>query len=123
VRATAEAEGWLILPADLPLIQPDTLKLIAAASLQHDVVVPVYQGQRGHPVRFSRACGPQLMALQGNQGAAPVVRARGATELVVDDAGCVTDIDTLPDLLRAQQILQARQRLLTGNDGAGQTRA
>ena len=108
VRATADADGWLILPADLPLIQPDTLRQIAAAPSQQAVVVPVYQGQRGHPVRFSRACAAQLMALQGQQGAAPVVRAFGATELVVNDAGCVTDIDTLEDLRRAEALWHAR---------------
>lgn len=120
VRATPDAGGWLILPGDLPLIWPETLRLLATAPPQHEVVVPVYQGQRGHPVRFSRACAGQLMALHGNQGAAPVVRAFGATELPVNDAGCVTDIDTVQDLLRAQQILQAGTPSHAGNDSAGQ---
>lgn len=109
VRATADADGWLILPADLPLIQPETLRQVADVPLQQAVVVPVYQGQRGHPVRFARVCGPQLMELHGNQGAAAVVRAHGATEIMVNDIGCVTDIDTVQDLLQAQQILQGRK--------------
>lgn len=107
VRATQDANGWLILPGDLPLIQAETLRQVAAAPPLHEVVLPVYQGQRGHPVRFSRACGPQLMALRGNQGAALVVRAHEAIEITVDDIGCVTDIDTVQDLQRARQILQA----------------
>lgn len=114
VRATADASAWLILPADLPLVQPQTLRRVAEAPAQHAVVRPVYQGRHGHPVRFARSCGPQLMALQGNQGAAPVVIAQGATELIVDDAGCVTDIDTVQDLQQALQLLQARQGLTYG---------
>lgn len=109
VRATAEASAWLILPADLPLVLPDTIRRVAAASVQHAVVRPVYQGRHGHPVRFARTLGEQLMDLKGNQGAAPVVLAQGATELIVDDAGCVTDIDTVPDLQQALALLQARQ--------------
>ena len=105
VRATRDAAGWLILPADLPLIQAATLLQVAAALQTHDVVVPVYQGSRGHPVGFGAACGPALLALQGNQGAAPVVRAHAAIELIVDDIGCVTDIDTLDDLARAQALV------------------
>ena len=50
----------------------------------------------------------ELMALQGEHGAAPVRRAHGAHELVVDDAGCITDIDTLEDLSRAEALWRAR---------------
>jgi molybdenum cofactor cytidylyltransferase len=110
VRATQDAAGWLILPADLPLVRPDTLRQVAEASAQHAVVRPVYQGRHGHPVRFARSCLPALLDLQGNQGAAPIVRAHGAMELIVEDAGCVTDIDTVQDLAQAQALLQQRLR-------------
>jgi len=108
VRATAAAEGWLILPADLPLVRPETLRRVAAAPAEQAVVRPVYQGRHGHPVRFARACGPALMALAGAPGAAAVVQAFGLTELPVDDVGCVTDIDTVQDLRQALQILRSR---------------
>src|SRR6185312_1308782 len=105
VRATRDAAGWLILPADLPLIQAATLQQVAVALQGQDVVVPVFQGHRGHPVGFGAACGPALLALKGNQGAAPVVQSHNAIKLIVDDIGCVTDIDTLDDLARAQALL------------------
>lgn len=105
VRATSGAAGWLILPADLPLIQAATLQQVAVALQGQDVVVPVFEGNRGHPVGFGAACGPALLNLKGNQGAAPVVRSHAAIELIVDDIGCVTDIDTLDDLARAQMLL------------------
>lgn len=108
VRATAHAEGWLILPADLPLVRPQTLRQVAAAPAAQTVVRPVYQGRQGHPVRFARACAEALMALGGASGAAAVVRRHGLWTVEVDDPGCVTDIDTPEDLARAQQILQAR---------------
>lgn len=106
VHATQEASGWLILPGDLPLIQPDTLWAVAHALAHHAVVLPTFEGQRGHPVGFSRVCRDELLGLKGNQGAAPVVRARGAIELVVTDAGVVTDIDTLDDLNRVACVLE-----------------
>ena len=110
VRATREATGWLILPGDLPLIQPATLLALAQALAQHPVVRPVYQGQRGHPVGFAAICGAELLDLKGNQGAAPVVKARVAIDLIVDDAGTVTDIDTLDDLARAAAALARHVR-------------
>lgn len=107
VRATADAPGWLILPGDLPLLRPDTLRAVASAPAAWNVVVPVVDGQRGHPVRFAACCGPALMRLQGAQGAAAVVRAHGPTLWPMDDPGCTFDIDTLQDLARAEQWLAA----------------
>lgn len=109
VRATAEAAGWLVLPADLPLVRSDTLRLVARALLGHGVVVPCVGGRRGHPVGFSAACGPALLALSGPQGAASVIRANAAYELQVDDIGCITDIDTMADLQAACRLLADRR--------------
>ena len=112
VRATPEAAGWLILPGDLPLVQVATLRAVAQALAQHAVVVPTFRGKRGHPVGFSAVCRAALLGLEGNQGAAPVVRAQAAINSValidVTDEGTVTDIDTLDDLRRAEALLRQR---------------
>lgn len=112
VRATwqssAQTSGWLILPGDLPLIQSSTLRAVAAALTGADVVVPVYLGQRGHPVGFSARCGSALLGLKGNKGAASVVHEFCAIELIVNDVGCVTDIDTVADLSAAAMALTPR---------------
>lgn len=121
VGATAKAAGWLILPADLPLIESHTLLAVAAALQQHAVVLPLYQGQRGHPVGFAPACRAALLGLRGDQGAAAVVRQHAAFELSVDDVGSVTDIDTLEDLQRAQQLL-IKRGASAGHDREGARR-
>lgn len=111
VRATPDAPGWLVLPADLPLIRSETLRTIALAR-SSTVAVPLYLGQRGHPVHFAAACAQELLDLKGNQGAAQVIRGRDAIGSVayvdVDDIGAVTDIDTLEDLYRAEKLLAQR---------------
>jgi molybdenum cofactor cytidylyltransferase len=112
VRATREAGGWLILPGDLPLIAPSSLQAVAAALAQHAVVLPHFDGQRGHPVGFSAACRDALLSLDGPEGAAPVVR-RAAGEgqvghIALGDPGVVMDIDTVEDLARAQALLESR---------------
>lgn len=111
VRANTDAAGWLILPADLPLVQSETLRTIALAP-PASVTVPVYRRRRGHPVRFSQKCLQDLLNLKGNNGAAPIVRAEEAINSValidVDDEGIVTDVDTLDDLARAETLLARR---------------
>ena len=112
VRATADAPGWLVLPGDLPLVQPLTLRTIAAALADCAVAVPVHLGERGHPVVFAAQCLQGLLALRGEQGAASVVREQaqqGRVRLVdVDDVGTVTDVDTVQDLERVAHWLAAR---------------
>jgi molybdenum cofactor cytidylyltransferase len=113
VRATPDASGWLILPADLPLIRSDTLRAIASAP-PSGVTVPRYRGERGHPVRFDAVCGPELLKLKGNSGAAQVLRAQAAINSIafvdLDDAGVVTDVDTLDDLRRVETLLGERSK-------------
>jgi molybdenum cofactor cytidylyltransferase len=110
VHKTAEAAGWLILPADLPLVQPATLRQVAIALAAGAAAVqPHHDGRRGHPVAFGAGSRDALTALAGERGAAPVLqalRARGeVVDLVVDDVGTVTDIDTLADLAAAEALL------------------
>jgi len=115
VRATAHAPGWMILPADLPMVRPDTLKAVAAGLLRGRAAVqPVFDGARGHPVGFGAVCRQALLALAGPQGAAAVLRAQRAAGVAIDvavaDPGILLDIDTLDDLARAEAAWQARAR-------------
>lgn len=112
VRATATSPGWLVLPGDLPLIAPDSLRRVAQALARQAVVRPHHRGVKGHPVGFSAACRAGLMALAGESGASSVLQAwqarGGLLELALDDSGIVTDIDTLDDLARAERLWRAR---------------
>jgi molybdenum cofactor cytidylyltransferase len=108
VRATPDAGGWLVLPGDLPLVTSDSLRAVAHALQSASVVLPTHGGQRGHPVGFAAEHGPALQALTGSEGAAAIVRAAKPLLLELDDPGVVTDIDTVDDLARAEQMLAAR---------------
>ena len=109
VRATKDAGGWLILPGDLPLVRAETLQAVAAALSEHTVVLPHFQGRRGHPVGFAASCRDALLLLKGPEGAAPVVRAQAGvntvSQLELDDPGIVTDVDTIRDLAEAERLL------------------
>lgn len=115
VRQTVSAAGWLVLPGDLPLVQPATLRAMAQVLLDQRAVVawPEFAGERGHPVAFGRDCLEGLLALSGEKGAAPVVRhweqlGRGLA-VPVQDEGVVSDIDTVQALQRAEALLAKTQ--------------
>jgi len=109
VAATHNSNGWLILPADLPLVLPKTLLALALELASHEVVVPVYESQRGHPVGFSAMCGDALRKASGDQGAARVVAQHKANLVPVDDIGCVLDVDTPEQLARVDRALIERE--------------
>ncbi len=109
VRATSDANGWLILPADLPMISPQTILAVASALVQGaQAAYPVCAGERGHPVGFAAAAATELRNLKGNRGAAGVLSAQRAIEIIVNDAGCLTDVDTLSQLEALQKQHQAK---------------
>jgi molybdenum cofactor cytidylyltransferase len=112
VRATRSAPGWLVLPGDLPLVQPESLRQVAAALAQHEVVVPTYAGETGHPVGFARACRDELLALTGALGAGRIVQAHAAAGrrqlLALADPGIRIDVDTVDDLAAAERLLAQR---------------
>lgn len=107
VAATPDATGWLILPADLPLVQPDALRRVAEALSHHTVVVPRVQGQRGHPVGFGAVCREALLALSGDQGAKSVMQNHAPWTLELDDIGCILDVDTPEALAEAERLWRA----------------
>ena len=105
VRATRDAGGWLVLPGDLPLVSPESLRAVAAALDRASVVLPMHQGARGHPVGFAAQHRDALLALTGADGAAAIVKTCQPLRLALEDPGIVTDIDTVDDLVRAERLL------------------
>ncbi len=98
VSARPEAGGWLILPGDMPQVQPLTLQAVAR-QLAHDAVAYAqYKGRRGHPVGFSPELYSELIGLRGDEGARRLVARYPAVGVEVDDPGVLVDLDTLADL-------------------------
>jgi molybdenum cofactor cytidylyltransferase len=104
VAARADAPGWLLLPADMPLVRPATLLAVAAA-LQHlAVAYAQYRGRRGHPVGFAAELYSELMVLNGDIGARRIIARYPALGVDVDDPGVLLDVDTEADLGAAREL-------------------
>ena len=102
VRASAGADGWVIALGDMPWLGPATIAQVARClETGAPVAAPEYRGQRGHPVGFSAAFGPELMALSGDAGARRLLRRHAAQlhRFACDDPGCLADVDLPADPL------------------------
>ncbi len=98
VSARPDAAGWLILPGDMPRIQPVTLQAVARQLEHHAIAYAQFKGRRGHPVGFSPELYSELIALSGDEGARRLVARYPAFGVELDDAGVLVDVDTLADL-------------------------
>lgn len=102
VSATGDADGWLILPADMPLVRPATILAVAEGLERFPVCYAQYRGMQGHPVGFGTELYSELMALHGDEGARRIVARYAAQPIPVDDPGVHVDVDTAEDLARLQ---------------------
>lgn len=101
VRATQDAAGWLIALADMPYIKTETISQLGNSIKDGaDIVAPVYDKQRGHPVGFNQCYKDELLALTDDVGARHIiVRHQNQLELIsISDAGVITDIDHTSDI-------------------------
>ena len=96
-----QAQGFVIALADMPFIQPGTIAQVARQISAGDaIVMPSYQGRRGHPVGFAVRFVKELASLRGDSGARSILE-RYPAELTVfecGDAGILRDIDMPADL-------------------------
>ena len=109
VAERSGAPGWLVLPGDMPLVQPGTLLAVAGALEQHPVAYAQYRGRRGHPVAFAAELYSELIQLTGDDGARRVLLRYPAHGQDVDDAGVVEDVDTPADLDSARSAVVRAQ--------------
>ena len=107
VTSTLDSPGWLILPADMPLVRPKTLQQVASGLGEQPVVYPQFLGRRGHPVGFSPELISELTQLQGDEGARRIVARYPSRAIDVDDPGVLQDFDTEDDFLQAERTLAA----------------
>ena len=100
LRALDDAvEGVCFCPVDHPLIHEDTVQNLIDVfrRSQARLVVPTFNGERGHPVLFGRVLFDELLNDALPEGARTVVHRHreDIASVPVDDKGTVTDIDDM----------------------------
>ncbi len=98
VMARPDAAGWVVLPGDMPLVQPATLQAVAAGLDHYAVVFAQHKGRRGHPVAFAAELFADLSQLSGDQGARRVIARYPSMGVEANDPGVLIDVDTSADL-------------------------
>jgi len=103
----ADCEAAIILLGDMPFVTPGLIDALIAGfdpALGHAICLPVRGGRRGNPVLWARAFFPEILALDGDDGAKGLVARHGDCVFAVDvaDDGAFIDIDTPRDFERGK---------------------
>ena len=105
-----QTSAALLFLVDHPLVDRTTIELLIAKSVPDRIVLPVYQGRRGHPVLFGSDILQEILALPAFQGANIVVRKdpNRIVQVSVDAPGILVDVDTPDDFQRLQNEHESR---------------
>jgi molybdenum cofactor cytidylyltransferase len=99
----AHTEGMLLCPVDHPLVSAALVSALIATFLETRaaVVLPVFEGRRGHPVIFSAKVYEELLRAPLETGARAVVWAHKneLQEVSTTEEGCVLNLND-PDAIR-----------------------
>jgi molybdenum cofactor cytidylyltransferase len=93
-------DGLMVALADMPWIASDTYCAVASALEPGTIAVPVFDGERGHPVGFDQKFFAEIAALSGDDGARGLLEKHrdSIREVTVADPAIRRDVDTPEDL-------------------------
>jgi molybdenum cofactor cytidylyltransferase len=104
-------DGWLMSPADHPTLDASVVEMLIARSneMPGRLVIPTFDGRRGHPTYFPWSMTEAVAALPPDVGLNRLIQehSRLVTEYPVALESILDDLDTPEDLLR-----------LIGSDGS-----
>ena len=102
----APDEGWVLCPADQPLLPRGILDPLVAAwdAGSADALIPRHAGRNGHPVLFRWGLLDEIRNLRPDEGLNAIVRhpARRVEFVDLDASGILVDLDTPEDYARWQ---------------------
>jgi molybdenum cofactor cytidylyltransferase len=95
-----EGDPILVLPGDMPFVQPATVrKVLAEAARTGRIVSPRCQGRRGHPVAFPQRLREGLLKAEPVSTLNDALKGAGAgLEVDVEDQGIRRDVDLPGDI-------------------------
>jgi molybdenum cofactor cytidylyltransferase len=98
-----QIDGMILCPVDHPLVSTRLVSDLVQRFYESKkaIVLPTYNGRRGHPVIFSKALFGELLAAPEEKGARAVVWAHAGEVLEVptDEEGVILNIND-PDMLQ-----------------------
>lgn len=98
-RLSPQSKGFFMMPVDIPLVRPWTIKLLGQALVNSnaDVIFPCFQGRRGHPPLIRQKIVPEIVRADRALTLRDILGRCQADTLEVPDRNILFDIDVMDD--------------------------
>jgi molybdenum cofactor cytidylyltransferase len=100
-------DAWMLIPADHPLIDPETLRQIVDVweSSSADILIPTHLGKGGHPTMFRWSTAARIKSIPTDRGINQLLNDDGLhiEQIEFDAPELLIDLDTPEDYDRAVQ--------------------
>lgn len=95
-------DAWLLAPADSPRLSSTVIELLLSAyqPAQASIVVPTYDGRRGHPVLLPWPLSGEVVDLGVNEGVNALLDRHAVREIACPEPSILDDLDTPDDYRR-----------------------
>lgn len=101
-------QGYMFLTGDQPLLDMETIKLLADTfeNNKQFITVPSFQGKKGNPVIFPERFKEELLELQGDTGGREIIKRHPDSVIFVEvkNGYVLWDIDTKEDYIKLQEL-------------------
>jgi molybdenum cofactor cytidylyltransferase len=106
-------DKWLLMPADHPTLSRGIIEQLLRAyddNPDRSIIVPIYEGRRGHPALLAWKHVAEIFKLPSHQGLNVYLRrhAHATLEVAVDSPDILVDLDTPDDYAALQYLWQNR---------------
>ena len=90
-----DAERFFVIPGDMPFVSGAVYEKLLSAD--GEIVIPVYEDKKGHPVLIHSRLIPDLLSLGEDSNLRDFIRHTGYQTVEVTEESILEDIDTMGD--------------------------
>ncbi len=93
--SSIKEDRLFLIPGDYPLINSSIYERML--KVDGDIVIPVYDRQKGHPVLIKKEIADELLCSPEYNNLREFIHLKGFTAVEVEEPGILMDIDTIDD--------------------------
>ena len=92
-----KTEAFFICLGDMPMVNQEVYNQLIRSRNNKEIIVPIYKGQQGNPVLFSKSIKEKIMTIQGDVGAKRILELNEdkVLNIEINDSSITKDFNTM----------------------------